>query len=300
MERRREGSGDETVGVRPESTDLFTSVTSDLKPVGIVFGQAGTLARRLSIQRAATVGTRPNMCQVIIRNTHKPQESHDSRDLSANSINRSQSLLTTHKTVILAPKRSERIRLEYALGDVWTRDKLPYPGMTSSRSGQMIRASAGSLVRKLSLASMHGPFTRRSTSLSTANHRRSSDTFLDVSAEKSEADHQKYSIVDDTKTMNETQEDSVMTEDPVGDHEPKARPERQSLTGVDRLIRRGTKRFRRMSMAAVDAPIVADETLSGHAIVEEKMGRRKRWNNPLSSLKDFAAGGVQHLLYSSK
>src|SRR4051812_33776106 len=96
-------------------------MTSDLKPVGVIFGQAGTPARRFSVQRAAMVGNRTNMCQVILRNTHKPQDSQDSRDTCAASIARSQSILTTHKTVILTPKRNERIRLEYTLGDVWTR-----------------------------------------------------------------------------------------------------------------------------------------------------------------------------------
>lgn len=299
MERRREISGDDTAGVRPASTEPFTAVNSDLKPVGGAFGQAGTLTRRLSVQRAATVGTRINMRQVIIRNTHKPQETHNSRVSSANSIRRSQSLLTTHKTVILAPKRNERIRLEYALGDVWTRDKLPYPGMTSSRSGQIIRASAGSLVRKLSLASMHGPFTRRSVSLTTANRRRSTETFLDVSVE-SEADHPKYSIVDETKTLNETQEDSVMTEEQAGELEAEGRPERQSLPSVECLIRNGTKKLRRLSLATVGVPMVADETPPGQVDVEEKLGGRKRWSNPLSLLKNFATEGVQHLLNSSK
>jgi hypothetical protein len=176
MERRREISDSKGTRVHPASTEPFTAVTSALKLVGVAFGQAGTLARRLFVQRAATVGNRTNMYRVIIRNTHKPQDSRDSRDPSAALINGSESLLTTRKTVILTPKRSERIRLEYALGDIWTRDKLPYSGVTTSWSGQVIRASAGSLVRKLSLASMHGTFARRSMSLTTANQRRSNET----------------------------------------------------------------------------------------------------------------------------
>jgi hypothetical protein len=299
MERRKELSGNDAAMICPAATEPFTSVSPDVKPVGVVFGQAGTLARRLSVQRAATVGNRTNVCQVIIRNTHKPQDSQHSRDALAASIQRSQSLLTTHRTVVLAPKRNERIRLEYALGDVWTRDKLPYPGMTTSRSGQIIRASAGSLVRKLSLASMHGPFARRSMSLSTPNHRRSTETLLDVKVE-SDIDHPKYSIVDEAKTFNETLEDSAMTEGQMGGQEPEARPERPSLTGVDRLIRRGTKRLRRMSMATVDVPTAVEETSSAQLIVEEKLSGRKRWSNPLGLLKNFSTEGVRHLLYSSK
>ena len=299
MERRKEISSDEATGVRSASTEPSTSVRSDLKPVGVCFGRAETLARRLSVQRAATVGNRTNMCQVIIRNTHKPHDSQDSRDPSAAAINRSQSLLTTHKTIILAPKRNERIRLEYALGDVWTRDKLPYPGMTTSRSGQIIRASAGSLVRKLSLAGMRGPFARRSMSLATANHRRSAETLTDVKIEP-EIDHSKYSTVDETKTLGGTQKDSAMTEESIGDQEADARPERLSLASVDRLIRRGAKDLRRLSMSTADVSIAAGETPSGQIFTEEKLGGRKRWSNPLGLLKNFSTEGVRHMLYSSK
>jgi len=291
-------SGDEGAGVRPASTEPFTAVTSSFKPVGVVFGQAGTLARRLSIQRAATVGNRTNMCQVIIRNTHKPQDSRDSRDPSAASISRSESLLTTRKTVILTPKRNERIRLEHALGDIWTRDKLPYPGMTTSRSGQIIRASAGSLVRKLSLASMHGPFARRSMSLTTANQRRSNETPPDVRTEAA-IGHPKYNMIDETKALNET-EDSALTEEPTAERKDEAPPKRRSLTSVDRLVRRGTKKLRRMSMATLDIPIAAEETSSGQIVVEEKLGGRKRWSDPLGLLKSFSTERVRHMFYSSK
>ena len=59
-------SGDEGSGVHSVSTESFTAVTSDVKPVGVAFGQARTLARHLSVQRAATVGNRATVCQVII------------------------------------------------------------------------------------------------------------------------------------------------------------------------------------------------------------------------------------------
>jgi hypothetical protein len=107
MERRREISDSKGTRVHPASTEPFTAVTSALKLVGVAFGQAGTLARRLFVQRAATVGNRTNMYRVIIRNTHKPQDSRDNRDSrgpSAASISRSESLLTTHKSYPYAKK----------------------------------------------------------------------------------------------------------------------------------------------------------------------------------------------------
>src|SRR5947207_7680030 len=216
MEKPKQRLGDTAARACPSETGPFTSVIPDLKPVGVAIGHVGTLTRRLSVQRAATISNKTNVCQVIIRNTHKPQDSPNSRSVLADSIYRSQTLLTTQRTVVLAPKRSERIRLEFALGDVWTRDKLPYPGMTTSRSGQIIRASAGSLVRKFSLASNHSPFSRRSVSLGNANQRRSPEMLLDMKVEPG-VGHPKYSIADETKTLDEAQEDSVMTEEAIGD-----------------------------------------------------------------------------------
>jgi hypothetical protein len=102
-----------------------------------------------------------NLCQVIIKNTNAFKES-----ASPASINRSQSLLTTNRIPVLAPPRSERIRLEVLLADVWTREILPFPGMTGrARSEHLVRASASSMMRKLSVASIASNFTKRSGSM---------------------------------------------------------------------------------------------------------------------------------------
>ncbi len=80
-------------------------------------------------------------------------------------MNRSQSLLTTNRIPVLAPPRAERVRLENLLSDVWTREILPFPGMTGrTRSEHLVRASASSMIRKLSVASIAGNFTKRSVS----------------------------------------------------------------------------------------------------------------------------------------
>ena len=183
IERGRSLLALEGPATQPSVPELFTRVCLDLKSLAPVFGQSGTLARRLSIQRAATVGTRFATCQVIIRNTHNPQGGQDSKHSTTHAVNRSQSLLTTHRITVLAPKRSERVRLEQSLADVWTRDTLPYPGMSLTRGGNIIRASAGSLVRKLSLASIHTPFAKRSTSMTLVGSRFSHDTSLEVKQE---------------------------------------------------------------------------------------------------------------------
>lgn len=102
---------------------------------------------------------------MIINNTNAFKETSSSA-----SINRSQSVLTTNRIPILAPTRAERIRIETLLADVWTRDILPYPGMMGrSRSEHMVRRSASSMMRKLSVASITSNFTKRSGSTVSLN-----------------------------------------------------------------------------------------------------------------------------------
>jgi hypothetical protein len=136
-------------------------------------------------------------------------------------------------------------------------------------------------------------------SLTTANQRRSNETPPNVRT-KAAIGHPKYSMMDETKALNETEEDSALTEEPTAERKDETPPERRSLTGVDRLVRRGAKKLRRMSMATLDIPIAAEETSSGQIVVEEKLGGRKRWSDPLGLLKSFSTERVRHMFYSSK
>lgn len=83
------------------------------------------------------------------------------------TINRSQSLLAPKGRVpVLAPSRGDRARLEVLLSDVWTREVLPFPGVTvRARNEHLIRTSAHSMIRKLSVTSIASQFTKRSASL---------------------------------------------------------------------------------------------------------------------------------------
>ncbi|KAK0667567.1 hypothetical protein QBC41DRAFT_134499 [Cercophora samala] len=144
---------------------IFSSLSLDIKTLGTVFRKPGTIARRISIHRATTVGPRSPLCQVILKNTSVVKDA-PTASYSA-QINRSQSLLATnHRIPVLAPSRGERARLEALMSDVWTRDILPFPGITArSRSEHLVRSSASSVMRKLSVVSIASSFTKRSASL---------------------------------------------------------------------------------------------------------------------------------------
>ncbi|KAK3329343.1 hypothetical protein B0H66DRAFT_596931 [Apodospora peruviana] len=145
---------------------LFSSLSLNMKSLGTVFGKPGTIARRISIHRATTVGPKTPLCQVILKNTSVVKDPPSSGRTINSQINRSQSLLTTNNRIpVLAPSRGERARLETLLSDVWTRDVLPFPGITArSRSEHLVRTSASSMMRKLSVTSIAGSFSKRSLS----------------------------------------------------------------------------------------------------------------------------------------
>ena len=154
-----------------ESEDDMEKVTCgqsmlslDIKTLGFVFGQPGTLTRRQSIQRAATVSSRRNGHQVIIKNTNSLGENGEPPAPEPECVSRSQSLLSMHRTPTLAPKRAERQRIETAMSEVWTRDRLPFPGMTGNRGSYLIQRSATSVMRKISKASMTTTSTKRTVS----------------------------------------------------------------------------------------------------------------------------------------
>lgn len=120
--------------------------------------------RRLSIQRAATVGSRSNVSQVIITNTSALKEYRHKETSASYSISRSKSLPMGNRVLVLAPKRADRMRMECILTDVWTRDLLPYPGMSPNRGEHLIRTSASSMIRRLSRASKSSSLKKRSGS----------------------------------------------------------------------------------------------------------------------------------------
>ena len=304
------------------SDPLFHQIPSsagfDLRSIGQVYSQqSSTLSRNPSVQRAATLGSRASICQVIVRNTHNPEDLAEFRQPSSTAINRSQSHMTSNRVVVLAPKRSERSRLESTLGDVWTKDKLPYPGMIGSRGGQIIRASAGSLVRKLSLASLQAPFSRRSGSISLTS-RKSFDMSTDTRRSRTKHTVPVFEVrresLDEGHPVKTKPRDipEVDTMDNVINRMiGSSLPRRVSTShGSHSLTGRGTKRQKSSQESEVELrpEDPAEVFYSEEKDVPEKQvhvedglgGKKKRWSNPLGILKVLSGDGLRHMLYSSK
>ncbi|KAK8163834.1 hypothetical protein IWX90DRAFT_403474 [Phyllosticta citrichinensis] len=155
--------------------DLFSSLSVELKCLGASFGTPDSLTRKMALRRAATVG--PKMQQVIIKNTQAQKRPDVSQSTSSLPVGRSQSTMTSNTLIpTLAPRRGERIRLETVIGDVWTKESIPYPGMGTRRAENPIRASANSVMRKLSMASIASNFSsKRSGSYNSLSQLRKDD-----------------------------------------------------------------------------------------------------------------------------
>jgi len=156
--------------------DMFSSLSLDIKSIGPVFGHADSLVRRMSVHRAATLGSKTHLTQVIIKNTQAQKLPEVPPAVTPGLVARSQSHMSANHVPTLAPRRAERIRLEAAIEDVWTKDVLPFPGMGNRRMENQIRASANSVMRKLSMASIASNFSRRSPSFSSMSNTRSDDS----------------------------------------------------------------------------------------------------------------------------
>ena len=151
-------------------TNLRSEFARDIKPLVGNHAHKPSLSTRISIRRAVTLGPTSQLSQVIIRNTSSAEQASPAASTSSLQIGRSQSLNTPGHIPILCPRRSERIQLELAMSDLYTKDTLPYPGMKTHESS--FRASAQSIMRKLSMASISSTFSRRSVSLASLNSSR--------------------------------------------------------------------------------------------------------------------------------
>ncbi|KAL8965916.1 MAG: hypothetical protein Q9197_006264 [Variospora fuerteventurae] len=258
---------------------IYTALTLHVTPLGPVFGMPGSVTRRLLIQRAATVHSRTNGTQVIIRNTTATKENKDESDSIFGSIGRSKSVLTASRVPILAPKKTERARLESLLSDVWSRDRLPYPGMSSHRGDHPLRASASSMMRKLSRASIGSTFSKRSVSTT---------SFAESKPGSSVPDLQKIGEGDDER---DPRLDAYQS---LGSTPCMSRVDEPKLEGSGKLVRTGTVRGVKLSDATNQLQGREVSRVSAQSVRIESTEKgsprilRKRQSVPAGLLKSFS------------
>ena len=127
--------------------DQLPNYTEDAQP--------GTSIRSYASDRGSHEPPRIPITSCIIKNTHMlvKEATEEKRQHSA-SLSGTPSSYDLSAALVLAPERSERITIEQEMAAVWTREKLAYPAMAVTWSGQVLRTSASNVMRKLSKASI--------------------------------------------------------------------------------------------------------------------------------------------------
>ncbi|KAL7662052.1 Ferric reductase NAD binding domain family protein [Aspergillus niger] len=156
----------------------YSFLSLELAPLNCGNGPLPLLPRRPSMQALATSRTLPDSQNIIIKKTHCPQKLQMTESVDGEIERPKMSSLCP--ALILTARRQDRILLERAISSFYTRDALPYPGMTLGKGD--IFHSPGSLMRHLSRRP--GLYRRSScVSLSTGGHPLKSTTEVTYSDE---------------------------------------------------------------------------------------------------------------------
>ncbi|KAL8723191.1 MAG: hypothetical protein Q9225_000457 [Loekoesia sp. 1 TL-2023] len=268
----------------PLTSPMYTTLVLNAKPLGPVFGMFGSVTRRLSIQRAMTVHSRTNGAQVIIRNTTAAKENNDEGESVFGSVGRSKSAMTASRVPVLAPKRSERSRMEFSLSDVWSRDRLPFPGMSTHKGDHPLRASTSSMMRRLSRASISSTFSKRSVSTT---------SFAEIKPGASVSDFQKIGEGDDERDPRLDAYQSLRST-PGFDQDSI-----RKLQGSGKLVRTGTVKGVRLSDATNQVQDRETPRFSAQTVRIESTEKgsprimRNRRSVPGGFLKGFPTDGLK-------
>ncbi len=279
----KKNNGDWLRDISFENSALYLEIRS----LGPVFGQPGTLMRRQSIQRAATLNSRKEGCQVIIKNTSSIKQREDPPMTIPEMVGRSQSFLSAYKIPILAPGRADRQRIEEAMASVWTRDRLPYPGIAGHRRGSLI-TSATNVMRKLSRASTTTTSTTTSaTSISCTSIAETSTQSAYTAASRVPGNYHSFGHMPDHRQSvtsapalegsetEENYEDTALALEKTMAHTTELRP-----------VSNSSKAARRSEVSGASTMVPGTETLD----VEQGRGKLRK---PKTLLKQFSTEGIR-------
>lgn len=138
----------------------YSLLSLSLMPLNRTQYTVASLARRSSMDSVA-ISRKSNVQRVFIRKTNC-QHSFDETRETVGEIERPKAPVSSGALNVTA-RRTDRIRLERLIADVYTRDVLPWPGMIIGR-GELFRP--GSIMRRLSF---HAGFNKRAGSVSTSH-----------------------------------------------------------------------------------------------------------------------------------
>ncbi|OQE01778.1 hypothetical protein PENSOL_c003G02775 [Penicillium solitum] len=133
-----------------------------LLPLDHVHYTVSSMARRS--MDSTTISRKSRVQHVVIKKTHYPRHIEEPAARTEGEIERPKTP-ADRSALILTARRSDRVRLERLISDVYTGDLLPSPGMVLGRGDLFLR---GPLMRGLSL---RPGFTKRSNSVSTFHPR---------------------------------------------------------------------------------------------------------------------------------
>lgn len=260
----------------------------EVRALGPVFGQPGTLMHRQSIQRAATLNSRKQGCQVIIKNTSSIKQREDPPMTIPETVGRSQSFLSTYKIPILAPGRADRQRIEQAMASVWTRDRLPYPGMAGHRRGSLI-TSATNVMRRLSRASTTTTSTTTSaTSVSCTSIAETSTQSAYTAASRMPGNYHSPGHMPD-HCQSGTSAPELERSETGEDNEDTALALEKMLANMTELrpISNSSKAARRSEVSGVSTMLPGMQSLE----VEQEKGKLRK---PKTLLKQFSTEGIRN------
>jgi hypothetical protein len=135
---------------RPVSSELrsYSFLTLDLVPLNRVLRSEPPLSRTTSAHSVAISRVESDLQHVVIKRTHCPQKLGQIARHVEGEIERPKVSLP-ESPILLTSRRQDRIRLERVISSVYTRECLPYPGMSLAKGDILFRP--GTIMRRLTV-----------------------------------------------------------------------------------------------------------------------------------------------------
>ncbi|GMF71234.1 unnamed protein product [Aspergillus oryzae] len=135
---------------RPVSSELrgYSFLTLDLAPLDQMASFEPSFSRTASVHSVAISRVESDLQHVVIKRTHCPHKLGQTARHVDGEFERPK-LSVPESPVILTTRRQDRIRLERIISSVYTREYLPYPGMSLAKGDILFRP--GTIMRRFTV-----------------------------------------------------------------------------------------------------------------------------------------------------